>query len=474
VLMAIHPDGSVVWRSHNSDGSRFAVGGNGGPSVADLDDDGQAEVILGATVFSSDGTVRWSRSLTAGSRYNSPLTTIADLDEDGSPEIVAANKAWRTNGFPFWENSMLVDGWVAVASLTVPGLPDVVSISNDNLYVLDPLTGAVRRGPVNLPNGAGPPVIADLDGDDRVEIGTVMQGRLTTEAAYVAIDFDDPDGILWSSPVQDESAAFTASSVFDFDGDGRAEVVYNDECYLDVLDGPTGTPLLRLPNQNTTALPYALVADVDADGNAEIVAPVHTAPHVAYCREPAPGAVANGVRVYGDRMDNWVATRPIWNQHTYHGTNVNDDGTIPGRESRWWEDENSFRRNVQPHPFLAPDLLADGVAADGTSCPTKLTLAVRVRNEGSVGAPAGVPVAAYLLEDTGPRWVGVGRTTEPIVPGGTAVARIVIESPPSDPVRTFDFEVVVDDDGTGTGEHNECDESNNRGRIDGVACQPPG
>ena len=29
-----------------------------------------------------------------------------------------------------------------------------------------------------------------------------------------------------------------------------------------------------------------------------------------------------GIEVFKDSLDNWVSTRPVWNQHTYHITNV--------------------------------------------------------------------------------------------------------------------------------------------------------
>ena len=71
-------------------------------------------------------------------------------------------------------------------------------------------------------------------------------------------------------------------------------------------------------------------------------------------------------------MDRWVRTRPIWNQHTYHITNINDDGTIPAVEDDNWlspagDPFNNYRQNVQDEGiFNAPDavvsLLVDCVS----------------------------------------------------------------------------------------------------------------
>src|SRR5690606_35479914 len=127
---------------------------------------------------------------------------------------------------------------------------------------------------------------------------------------------------------QDTSSNITGSSVFDFDGDGTAEVVYNDECYMRVYAGPDGTVLAQIPQHSHTLIEYPLIVDVDADGNAEIVFAGNAA--VARCAG-IPGYDGNraGIRVFRDAADNWVGTRPVWNQHTYHITNVRQDLSVP-------------------------------------------------------------------------------------------------------------------------------------------------
>ncbi|HET9954029.1 MAG TPA: VCBS repeat-containing protein, partial [Polyangiaceae bacterium] len=75
----------------------------------------------------------------------------------------------------------------------------------------------------------------------------------------------------WKRLTEDDSSKVTSSSVFDFNGDGAAEVVYNDECYFHVYDGATGGLYLALPSLSRTLIENPVVADVDNDGNAEIV-----------------------------------------------------------------------------------------------------------------------------------------------------------------------------------------------------------
>ena len=49
------------------------------------------------------------------------------------------------------------------------------------------------------------------------------------------------------------------------------EVVYGDHSYLRVFDGLTGKVIFRIPNSSPTASEMPTVADIDADGHAEIL-----------------------------------------------------------------------------------------------------------------------------------------------------------------------------------------------------------
>ena len=107
--------------------------------------------------------------------------------------------------------------------------------------------------------GGGPPTIADYDGDGAPEVG--VAGR------NVYAMFDGDGALVWQRPTQDLSSGITGSAVYDFEGDGLADVVYADETNLWVFSGPDGGVKLQFEAHNSnTLLEYPVIADVDNDG----------------------------------------------------------------------------------------------------------------------------------------------------------------------------------------------------------------
>jgi hypothetical protein len=86
---------------------------------------------------------------------------------------------------------------------------------------------------------------------------------------------------------------------------------------------------------------YPVVADVDNDGAAELI--------VVSSFEPTEHTTAAPtVQVFEAANGSWAPTRRIWNQHTYHVTNVDEDGAIPRHEKASYRDPNTFRANAGP------------------------------------------------------------------------------------------------------------------------------
>ncbi|MCB9630957.1 MAG: VCBS repeat-containing protein [Sandaracinus sp.] len=478
----------------------------GNPSIHDMDGDGVAEIVLGGRVFDfteSGGTftlvTRWNAS--ACSVASASHSVVANLDADPQLEIACGATAFDHDGTVMWGDTATSSiGYAAVGDLNADGAPEVVMVRSTQVSVRDGSTGTLLMGmggswfngtmPIPAGGEGGPPTIADFDGDGLPEIATAGSG------AYAVYDPDcAPDPIAgreagdctretttsvirWSASVQDLSSSRTGSSVFDFQGDGIAEVVYNDECFLHVFDGRDGREILMEPfaNSSRTGSEYPIVVDVDRDGNSEIVVPANNDQISRDDCRPAwraafgyasdaeiPERFRNGTQglyALGDPGDRWVRTRPVWNQYAYAVTHVGDRGEVPATPPDNWSVPglNNFRQNVQgAGVFNAPNLTVDleTVAACGAS---QIRLSAVVRNIGSRGVPAGVPVELVQTAPAPGGVIATLTTTRPLLPGGSERLTAVAMDQPTD--VELRFEARVDGD-TASSTVIECNEDDN-------------
>ncbi len=214
------------------------------PALSDLDHDGSPEIILSAAVLDASGAERWSGSLGHGRNRYPPVPIVSDLDGDGTPEIVAGHTAYRSDGRVLWHRPDLTDGFNAVADFDLDQRPEVVLVTKASIFLLRGADGSTIWGPVNLAspletNNGGPPVVADMDGDGLPEIGVAGGTH------YIAFGADGRE--RWRAGIVDVTSNRTASSVFDFDGDGAAEVVMRDELRLWIFRGVDGSILWSAP-----------------------------------------------------------------------------------------------------------------------------------------------------------------------------------------------------------------------------------
>ncbi len=454
-------DGTVLWSCSDFGNCAPDSLNWGGPSLADLNHDGKSEIILGNYVYLHNGNLWWNASTVYGSGDNGvgPLSISADVNMDGSPDIVTGNTVYNYNGIIQWYDPSYDDGFPAVGNFDQDDYPEIVVASNGYLRMMEHDGSFIWEE--LLPGGGhgGAPTIADFDGDGESEIGVVGVTQYSV--------FEGNGTLLWSTPIQEFSSSRTGSAVFDFEGDGVAEVLYSDEIALRVYQYDTISNSVSMiwstPNTTFTAYEYPVVADVDNDGNAEIVVVSNNFPN---------GNGNTGVRVFGDTQDNWVSTRTIWNQHTYHIDNIDQDAHIPQTEEYSWLSHNSYRLNAQNSSvsqFYAPDIQAlDPVHLD--LCPDKIWLGIWVHNGGAIHVPSGISVAVYVgvPSPTNPA-IAFGATTQPLEPGRAEFVAIPWLNPSK---FAQDVYLLVDDDGTGTGTgyHNECNETNNQAIIFSLSC----
>ena len=524
-VKAFDRKGKLLWTSNAQVASRGEKtnkwgGWGGGISIADLDADGKPEIFFDRTVFDNTGKLKWKgASGGCGSHYCNygPLSTAANLDGDakGTLELVVGNKVYTHDGKKLlWSQSKVTDGYPAVADMFKDGDPDVVLVGRHYVSILDGKTGKVEWGPKLFPYPSGgsaskagyggPPTVADFDGDGRPEVGVaggyyyvVFDPDCKKGASKAVCPSGATDGVLWKQKTKDLSSRATGSSVFDFEGDGKAEAVYSDECFLWVYDGATGKMKYRYSNNTRTATEAPIVADVDGDGRSEIVMVSNR--RVWSCEKEAgwvkptgwsvgkPGYM--GITVIGAADDNWVGTRQVWNQHAYHVTNVcdgadqscataqNRHAAIPNPEKSNWTLPwlNNFRQNVQGSGlFNAPDLMGGGIKFLLKGCPKKMTVTFTVTNKGSALVGPGLKCTLYFNDPkSGGQALKTVKTTGVLKPNGSETISTEVLLPATYKGQKFELYLQVDDRGDGKGERNECIETNNTSFAK-TQCQAPG
>lgn len=374
-LLAFEHDGSGKWRSDAQ-----GIADRGCPALADLNGDGQVEVIYGNQIYDANGILRAQGQHGTGAnpgRPEFPAPVVVDLDDNGVQEVVVGNALYDAAGSALWFNGG-PDGLVGVGNFDDDALGEVVVVSENTVRILD-TNGVVLRGPVDLiADGlGGPPTIADFDGDGEPEIGIANR-------AYYAV-FETDLSLLWSNETRDYSSSITGSSAFDFDGDGASEVVYADEQDVWVWDGHTGDVVHQgSPHASATQVEYPVVARLVPDGPPAIVVGSNTLITQGW----------NGITVLADAGRSWAPTRGVWTQHAFVPTQVTDGGGIPLRPELPWLAGQGLRQNevVTAPGVPTANLAVEPHAVCFDACPDVVRVRLRAVNTGHGAGPFGVSV----------------------------------------------------------------------------------
>ena len=428
----------------------------------DLDGDGtDMELVAGNTVYNNDGSVYCE--LTQDGEYTADgYPAVADIvGDDGEPEIVVSGNHWvaiyegQPNGSGHCEliaanvNKPEADAGMS----TLPSHPEC----NETKSAF-----------------GGQPTIADFTGDGDLEIG------VAGSCWYSVYKYDSGSGSYLEryalTQTRDWSSASTGATVFDFNGDGAREVVFSDEdaVYVWWIDDSAGldpwermvTLLEDTNHKSWTIHEYPLVADVDGDGKAEILA-VNS--HLSEDGEPSGHY---GIYVLGASDDDWVSARSHWNQHAYYITNISEGGNVgyapPNYAPYTSADYNSFRTQA-PGTFgalAAPNLYPVTSACQDECGP--ITLWVQGANESPyIGAREDLPITVYGVSEGTETYLD----EQPLpwrVDAGDLSKSVAFEID-ADVWSSFDSLLVVIDEPDGTSEWggaHECDEGDNEVIVD--------
>ena len=477
----------------------------GGPAIADVDNKAPPEIIVAGQVsryVKGQGiTVLWTQSPKVPEF--GPLSIVADLDGDKKPEVIAGLTIYdgltgADKTPPALKQLGGAGAFPATGDFNKDKKPDIVLIQaaqgQEQVSVFDYANNKFLFGPYTIPQGwGGPPTVADFDGDGEPEFGSagpdfyyVFDLECAKQQKPAKCDQGTNYGVLWKKATQDHSSGGTASSVFDFNGDGAAEVVYRDECWLRVYNGPNGKTVFAANVTSATALELPVIADVDNDNHADIV--VTSDAYVGQLCPAKPEVETNtpwtgntyGIFVFQDPMNRWMPSRSVWNQHAYHITNINDDLSVPTVESDNWLTFNNYRQNVQGgggKPQSTPDFtggVATGIDPGQADCMVSWTLRANLCNRGTLPMNPGVFGTFYSTDPDkpNPQKICTTQTAGPLPPGVCETVQCDWKNPPMVPT---DIWFKAGDDGTGgKPAQNECKPTNNTLFLPQAVCQKIG
>jgi hypothetical protein len=437
-IVAVDVAGKVEWVSE-----KFPFQAYPQPTVADLEGDGDIEVIFDiAIVEGSDGS---TVTTLAGVTSNWRAPVVADVDNDGIQEILLGEHCYSPTGVIEFSVPRVSDSdsvFAAVADIDGDPGGESFWVTGSKMYIVDDNGSILKTVQLNAAsNRPGPPAVADFDGDGQVEIAVPASQQL---------EVWEIDGTRkWGVTIQDNSGIAGVSG-YDINADGVYEVLYTDEVRLRIFDGKTGAVLYENTNHSSATLwEYPVIADVDGDGSAEIVI-------------ASNGSIWRGITVLGHNGDGWAKSGATWPVHDFAMTNVEPDGHVPTPAPKSWDVYNVFRARPTVDD-AAVDLIATVVDACFSGCEedSPASLSVQVANQGGVDSSAGIPVSLYALNGTVETLLGT-QTLTAVLPAGESVDTLVFEFTKGD-FGSDGVIVRVDDDGTGTatGVQTECDETNN-------------
>ncbi|EOD79088.1 Hemolysin-related protein RbmC [Grimontia indica] len=301
-------------------------------SIADIDSDSNPEILF------SDGVYSYRNGYMYKYETWGPDPIALDYNLDGSMEIFTNGTLYNQYGDVLWANVKHDYFWFsAVANLDDDIEPEfVTSIPGRNtdshqLLAVYEHDGTLKWQTENVTKpGGGVQAISTFLKGSKLGIASASIDNVTM--------YDTSGNVVWSYVIDDSSSYKIGVSGFDFDNDGRDEVLVQDQDKVAILDGNSGSELLVIENSSATLYEYPIVVDLEGDNNAELII-------VSNSSNSSPNDTS-GVRAFEAKNSKWINATRIWNQHSYHQTNIFQDGQVPQSELPSWLLNNSFRSST--------------------------------------------------------------------------------------------------------------------------------
>ncbi|MDR2496185.1 MAG: hypothetical protein LBD21_03570 [Tannerellaceae bacterium] len=296
----------------------------------------------GTNTASSYAYISDANYIYSGSMLSAPIAANVVGNSSSPLELILGNQVYDVNIVPSGTSTItrnssasvtpptgaVADGHTQVADFDGDGELEVLVTKRDQttsgntyMYIYKPSTGArgaLRTIPMNLV-GKAIPLIADIDGDGNLEIvlelGATAYRISIYECAVGGLDLTLES--MSTFTLAGEDVVSVAPTAFNLDQSGPMEVLFLTLSGLRIFDGSTKELLLSFGSCHTV-MQFPIVADVNADGSADIVF--------------ISGGINDGrmtVLNASTESGRWAPARKVWNQGMYHSVNVNNDLSIP-------------------------------------------------------------------------------------------------------------------------------------------------
>jgi hypothetical protein len=334
-------------------------------------------------------TVEEVANTTTGNMYPDGYTSVVDWDGDGLLDVVVSSNR---------DDSAFIYIWNPRTDVIMAESNPIVNVNNNSAFFNRNISRAS---------------VTDFDNDGALEIVvTTSLNFRVFESSLVTSANGIPLLVEGASLVTTDQSGSTTCTAFDFNYDGIKEIVYRDEDSLRIFNynGTTLTQVTASSCPSGTVVEYPIVADVDNDGQAEIV---------CACDTDTTDAVNTAVvTVFESGGFPWAATRSVWNQHAYFYANINDNLSIPKRQQNhalphngaalvFPGEINSFLHQYSDTIFRLPNAVLSNLTWD---CESN-SISVQVCNEGDNILPTGMPITIYAADPTTTNVISIGGGT---------------------------------------------------------------
>ncbi|UCH36211.1 MAG: VCBS repeat-containing protein, partial [Armatimonadota bacterium] len=414
----------------------------GSPALADLDGDGDLEVVVGSDdgyvyAWHHDGTAVAGWPQTTGGQVGTS-TAVGDLEGDGSLELLVGCRdmyvyAWHGDGIPVpgWpqKTGAQVDSSPALGDLDGDGDLEVVVGSMDgDVYAWHPDGTPVTGWPRSTADGVqSSPALGDLDGDGDLEVvvgswdgyvyawhgdGTPVAGWPESTGDTVmsspALGDLDGDGYLevvvgsldhniyaWHGdgmsvagwPQVADSVVSSSPALGDLDGDGDLEVVVGSSDFSVYAWHHDGTPVGGWPRSTAWSVRSSpALGDLDGDGYLEVV--VGSEDNNVYAWHGDGTAVAGWPQSTG----YWVISSPTLGDLDGDGDLEVVVGSLDNSVYAWTCEVPTT--DPLPWPMFHHDMRRTGCYRDVPV--TRGRLAGQVRDSGTTMPISGATIEAHL------------------------------------------------------------------------------